>query len=99
MPTLDPFDALAFSVHENPGVYALIVGSGLSRGAGIPTGWEITLDLIERIGAIRGAGMQADWPGWHKSEYGEDPDYSALLDALGSTPAERRNILHAYIEP
>lgn len=98
MPILDPFDALAFSVHENPGVYALLVGSGLSRSAGIPTGWEVTLNLIERLGAIRGVRDHADWPGWYKEEYGEEPDYSELLDALASTPAERRNILHGYIE-
>jgi hypothetical protein len=41
---------LAFSVYESKGVYALLLGSGLSRAANIPTGWEITLDLIRRIG-------------------------------------------------
>ena len=25
---------------ENPGVYALLLGSGISRSAEIPTGWE-----------------------------------------------------------
>lgn len=99
MPVLDPFDALAFSVHENPGVYALLVGSGLSRAAGIPTGWEITLSLVERLGALHGVHENADWPRWYKAEYAEEPDYSALLDALASTPFERRNILHGYIEP
>ena len=39
---------LAFSVQQNSGVYALLIGSGVSRSAGIPTGWEITLDLIKR---------------------------------------------------
>lgn len=42
----DPLTQLAFSVYENPGVFALLLGSGLSRAADIPTGWEITLDLV-----------------------------------------------------
>lgn len=99
MLTLDPFDALALSVHQNPGVYALLVGSGLSRAAGIPTGWEITLKLIERLGAVCGAGNQNDWAQWYRDSYNEEPSYSNILDALAPTRAERRNILHSYIEP
>ena len=34
----DPLIRLAFSMHENRGVYALLVESELSRAAGIPTG-------------------------------------------------------------
>ena len=44
----DPLTRPAFSIFENKGVYAVLVGSGLSRAAEIPTGWEITLDLIRR---------------------------------------------------
>jgi hypothetical protein len=47
---------LAFSMSENPGVYAVLLGSGVSRSAGIPTGWEITLELIRRAGIAAGAG-------------------------------------------
>jgi hypothetical protein len=39
----DPLTQLAFSVYENKGVFAVLLGSGLSRAAEIPTGWEITL--------------------------------------------------------
>jgi hypothetical protein len=46
---LPAFDALALSLHHDPGVHAVLVGSGLSKAAGIPTGWEITLDLVRRL--------------------------------------------------
>lgn len=46
---IDPLTALAFSIYENKGVYCLMRGSGVSRPAEIPTGWEITLDLVRRI--------------------------------------------------
>lgn len=95
----DPITQLAFSVYENKGVFALLLGSGLSRAAEIPTGWEITLDLIRRVALAQGVEMQADWAGWYKKTTGEEPDYSALLAELATSPDERRAILHDYIEP
>jgi NAD-dependent SIR2 family protein deacetylase len=101
MPLLagDPHIQLAFSVYENKGVFALLVGSGLSRAAGIPTGWEITLDLIRRVALAQGVDEQPDWAGWYRQKVGQEPNYSALLEELASSPDERRSILHSYIEP
>ena len=45
----DPLTQLAISVHQSPEIYALLLGSGLSRAADIPTGWDITRDLICRV--------------------------------------------------
>ncbi len=36
---------LALSIHSGPGTYALLLGSGVSRAAGIPTGWDITGEI------------------------------------------------------
>lgn len=94
-----PEQAAALSLYHSPGVYAIMIGSGLSRAAGIPTGWEITVDLVSRYAALRGAGDQADLVDWYKTTTGAEPNYSEILDALASTPAERRSILHHYIEP
>jgi SIR2-like domain len=96
---IDPITALAFSVYENKGVYALLLGSGVSRAAHIPTGWEVTLDLIKRIAALERIKDQADWAKWYAEKYGAEANYSALLDQLASTPDERRSVLHSYIEP
>ena len=57
----DPLTQLAFSVYEGKGVFAVLLGSGLSRAAEIPTGWEITLDLIRRVGLAQGFEDQPDW--------------------------------------
>jgi NAD-dependent SIR2 family protein deacetylase len=99
MPEIEPFEALALSLYHNPGVYAVLVGSGLSRAAGIPTGWEITLDLVGRLGAARGVLDSPDWEVWYREQFNKAPSYSEVLDALGSSAAERRSILHGYIEP
>ena len=95
----DPLTQLAFGVFESKGVYALLLGSGISRAAQIPTGWEITLDLVRRVGLAQGAGEQADWAAWYRERTGREPDYSELLAVLGATPDERRAIIHGYIEP
>jgi hypothetical protein len=96
---IDPATALAFSVFENKGVYAVLLGSGVSRAARIPTGWEVTLDLVQRVGVLEGAGEQSDWAAWYRRRAGKEPDYSEILDALAASPEERRAILHGYIEP
>lgn len=97
--TIDPEVRLAFSIVENPGIYALLVGSGISRAAEIPTGWDITLDLVRRVAAVEGVTDHPDWAQWHRERFGTEPGYSSLLDALSITPAERRSVLQQYIEP
>lgn len=96
---INPATALAFSMFENKGVYALLLGSGVSRAAEIPTGWEIVLELVRRVGALEGVPEQLDWAVWHQERFGEPPNYSKLLDALSQTSDERRSILHRFIDP
>ena len=95
----DVLTRLAFSIYGNPGVYAILVGSGLSRAAGIPTGWEITLDLVRRLALAQGQPKQDDWLAWYSEKHGKEPSYSDLVTELGASADERRAILHGYIEP
>lgn len=95
----NPETQVAFSVFENKGVFALLLGSGLSKAAEIPTGWEITTDLVRRVAKAEGVEDQADWAQWYRDKHSKEPDYSELLRELASTQAERRTILHNYIEP
>jgi len=95
----DPITRLAFSVQQNPGVYALLLGSGVSFSSGIPTGWAITLDLVRKIALADGVAEQPDWNVWYKETYGKEPDYSHLLERLAPNPAERQPIIQHYLEP
>ena len=94
---VDPATKLAFSVHENRGVFALLLGSGLSRAAEIKTGWEISIDLVRRVAMAKGVEEQDDWVKWYVKAEGKEPDYSEILAQVASTSAERRAILHSYI--
>ncbi|WP_457940841.1 SIR2 family protein [Mesorhizobium sp. 10J20-29] len=95
---LDPLDALALTLHHSPGVQALLLGSGISRPAGIPTGWEITLDLIKRLASVQNVADKHDWAAWYRDRYAREPSYSEILDSVATAPAERRSIIHSYIE-
>ncbi|HDI52035.1 MAG TPA: hypothetical protein ENF45_05335 [Bacteroidetes bacterium] len=95
----EPVLKLAMSMHANPGVYALLIGSGVSRAAGIPTGWEIVLDLICRVAAMERAESISDHETWYQQSFGEAPDYSKLLDRLTTTSSERMALLRSYFEP
>ena len=98
---VDPTLPLAFSVRSGPGVYAVLLGSGVSRAAGIPTGWDVTLDLISKLGAASGAAgdAEADPAAWFRDAYREEPDYSRVVDHLAATPADRQSLLKGYFEP
>ena len=98
---IDTLNSLAFSMQANPGVYALLLGSGVSRSAQIPTGWEITLDLVSKLAAAQGEGdvRSLDPKDWYREKFGKAPDYSDLLDELAKTPAERQQLIRGYLEP
>jgi SIR2-like protein len=95
----DVLTQLSFALFENKGVFAVLLGSGLSRAAEIPTGWEITLDLIRRVALAQEIAEQPDWAKWYRETTGQEPNYSTLLEELAGSPDERRAILHRYIEP
>lgn len=80
-------------------MYALLLGSGISTAAGIPTGWEIVLDLIRKLAFLEGADCGSDPYQWFTNAHGARPDYSGLLDAIAKTPTERQRLLSGYFEP
>ncbi|MCP9959843.1 SIR2 family protein [Streptomyces sudanensis] len=100
---LDPLVSLAMCVRAGPGVYALLLGAGVSRDAGVPTGWEIVADLVRRAAVARGADEElavADPESWWARHGNGGPlGYSVLLEALGDTPAARHKLLRGYFEP
>ena len=90
---------LAFSIYSSPGSCALLLGSGVSKSAKIKTGWEVMLDLIQKIADIEKEKPE-DLLVWYKQKFdGEDPTYDNLLDRITQKSVERRNILAEYFDP
>ena len=96
---IDPIHSLAFSIQANRGVYAVLLGSGVSRSAKIPTGWEVTLDLVRKLAGLTGEACEPTPEEWYQAKYGSEPDYSEILAAIAKKPAERQQLLRSYWEP
>ena len=96
---IDPLTMLAVSMRAKKGAYALLLGSGVSRAAQIPTGWDIVLNLVRRVARVEGADCGEDPASWYREIYHEEPDYGVLLGRLAQTQAERSQIVREYIEP
>lgn len=98
---------VAAGVQAKPGVYALLLGSGVSTGAGIPTGWGIVQELVRRAAAAHDPGdsgaadaAAADPEAWWAAHGDGQPlGYSNLLGALAPMPAARQHLLAGFFEP
>jgi hypothetical protein len=101
---LSPMVMLASSIHAQPAVYAVLLGSGVSRSAEIPTGWEIVMDLVRQVAALhKDATPQArslaednpeEW--WRQNQQGK-LGYSQILESLAPTSsAARQGYLEKY---
>lgn len=92
-------------MYDHPGVYALLIGSGTSRAAGIPTGWGVIKDLVARAATASPDPIGQDptddevesW--WRLYGDGGELGYASLLENLGYTAASRSGILNGYFEP
>jgi hypothetical protein len=97
-----PFDSrviLAMNLVTQPGVYALLLGSGISTAAGIPTGWGVVEQLVRQVaaGAMLAPIVDDGWEGWWKEHYpGVELGYSNLLEVLGPTAAVRTALLSQF---
>jgi len=90
---------MSFSIYSNPGVYAVLLGSGISRSAGILTGYEITLDLASKLSTMIEKKEVKDVSKWYKNYFKEDMNYSKIITKLAKTRSERSNLLKPYFEP
>ena len=96
---IDPVHSLSFSIRSSPGVYAVLLGSGISRSAKIPTGWEITLDLVRKLAALSGEDCGSDPEKWYLEKFSHDPNYSDILNEVAKIATERQQLLRPYWEP
>ena len=72
---IDPLLSLSFNVHAQRGIYAVLIGSGVSRSANIPTGWEVTLDLVAKLARLHDEDCEGNEAGWYVDKFGKDPEY------------------------
>lgn len=99
-PAFDPRVILAMNMVTQQGVYALLIGSGVSTAASIPTGWGVVEQLVRRVAAAQNSTIAED--GWQQWWLENHPDvelgYSGLLELLGPRPASRTALLTEFFE-
>jgi hypothetical protein len=103
---LDASLLLALGMHAQPGVYAVLLGSGVSTGAHLPTARQIVEDLVGRLATLEDpddadavTAAVADPEAWW-SRHGEgELTYATLLERVAPTQAARQGLLKAYFEP
>jgi len=95
----DKLLSLAFSVEAGKGEYALLLGSGLSSSAGIPTGWEILTELCRERMILEKQNSEKDPIIWYKNKYKKEPLYDEVIKKLAQTPTDRNNLLREFFEP
>lgn len=89
---------LAFALRSSPGAYALLLGAGVSVGAGVPSAWGVQEELIRRL--VRAEGADTDDPfAWYHDRYGKPSTYDDLLESLTKTAEERQALLRSFFEP
>jgi hypothetical protein len=94
----DKVTTISYSLFTNKGAFALLLGSGISRSSGIPTGWDIVLDIINQIALLKKNKCDPSPEEWYIKVFEEEPDYSNLLEKLTVTQEERLNLLRPYFE-
>lgn len=87
----------AFSLHSNPGAYALLLGAGVSAPSGIPTAWGVLEDLASRTAELVGE-TPSDAITWYEEQFGEFPTYEGVLERIAPTQIERQRLLRNYFE-
>lgn len=96
---IDPILSLAVSMYHSKGVYSLLLGSGISRSSGIPTGWEIVQDIIRQVAYLKKEACEPNPDAWFTRTFELEPNYSDVLDQIAKSPAERSQVLRGYFEP
>ncbi|MDJ0337899.1 SIR2 family protein [Cryobacterium sp. PH31-O1] len=98
--------SLATSMHSQPGVYAVLLGSGVSTGAGLLTGWGVVTELVARVAAASApndssavSAARADPELWWSQNGVGKLGYSSLLEQLAPSAAARQGLLAGFFEP
>lgn len=90
---------LAFSIYSNKGAYALLLGAGISKASGLPSGWDIVTDLLKKLAAQNKVSDSENLEEWFREKYGCPVGYSSVLQELAKTQTERVGLMKPYFEP
>ena len=64
---LNPTHSLAMMMHSTKGAFAMLLGSGISVQAGVPSGWQVVEDLVRKIALLEGERIEGEPAAWFRA--------------------------------
>jgi hypothetical protein len=99
---LDPIVSLSVALAEAPGTCAFLLGSGVSRDAGVPTGHEIMRDGLRKLRQLETESTEpaadAELDAWLVETGREHITYSELLELIAPDQGVRREYLATFFD-
>ena len=100
---IDPIIPLAVAVAEGRGTYALLLGSGVSRDAQIPTGSDIFWDTLGNLRHMQALNTsdrlgRDELQAWFEASEFKGLGYSEILAELFPSQEERRRYLSGFFQ-
>jgi NAD-dependent SIR2 family protein deacetylase len=99
MTKIDPILPLAVQIAEGRGQFAFFLGSGVSRAAGIPSGWGVrqhTLKDLYRMQENIEKINENAFEKWLESTGFVNASYSSIIDALREKPQQREYLANFF---
>lgn len=93
----DQVKIAATNLYKSKKCYMLLLGSGVSRAAGIKTVYELDGDLI-KTAYPESVSHSAGPHDWYKTKFLKEPDYSSLIETVNNQPGNRKDWLKSYFE-
>ncbi len=99
---LDPIVSLTVAIAEAPGSYACLLGSGVSRDAGVPTGMEVFWLAVAELYRLENTTEETPdrdaLAAWLRETNRADLGYSDVLELLAPDAATRRDYLAKHFD-
>lgn len=87
------------SIYSNKGAYVFLLGSGISKMAGVPTGWDITVNLVKQLACQKKVKItDTEVEKWFEDTFKVPCSYSSILEECVKTPTERKNLMKSFFE-
>ena len=98
---INPTIPLSYNLADGRKKYVLFCGAGVSKDAGIPTGWDILLETLKLI-RTQEEGESKEYTGKEMETYYEenfkDSTYSEIIESLFPSREEQREFLERLFE-
>lgn len=93
---------IAYAMQASPKRYALLLGSGISVAAGLPTASDVSGNMILAVARGRGEKVEGGRDNevclaWFKDTFGEPATFQRLMQELGISEGNRKDGLKKFI--